>query len=520
MDFFRELTGPMLAVCVYASLGGMSFGIDYNYWSGLLGMDKFKKDFGVYSPESDSYILPASWQSAGSGAPIAGLACGALISGFVGNAIGRVKTFQFSSVISVIGIIIQSSAMTSYWQIVVGRVINSLALGVLANTVPAYQAECAPSKVRGTLINCYQFSLGVGAVLVNTANWGMNTRDDQWAYRMVIVLQLIVPAVLLTGSFFVPESPRWLVGKGRSAEALEVLEFLRKGTPRDLVEHEVQLLSAAEEENRSHFSNSWFECFKGTNLRRTLIATGVQCLQQAQGTSFMSSYAVVFMQTIGIEDTYKIIVLLVFTMAMSSAFAFYFPDRLGRRWIMIGSSVVMAVCMFTVAGITGYGLADDPNAMKAALAMLFIWWFTIAIGWSSCVWIVTAEVPTLQLREKTIMTATFFGFCVSVLVTFINPFMQDAGYGNLGGRVGFIYGSFSVVAAVWCLFFLPETGSRSLEELDELFEARVSVWNFSKYQTSGFGAQIAVVEGAAVDGVAAKNIDLNRADADSTKEKV
>lgn len=115
------------------------------------------------------------------------------------------------------------------------------------------------------------------------------------------------------------------------------------------------------------------------------------------------------------------------------------------------------------------------------------------------------------------MTATFFGFCVSVMVTFINPFMQDEGYGNLGGRVGFVYGSFSVVAALWCLFFLPETGSRSLEELDELFEARVSVWKFSKYRTSGYGAQIAEVEDAAADGVVnAKELAMH--DVESVKE--
>jgi SP family sugar:H+ symporter-like MFS transporter len=98
------------------------------------------------------------------------------------------------------------------------------------------------------------------------------------------------------------------------------------------------------------------------------------------------------------------------------------------------------------------------------------------------------------------MIATFIGFCVSVLVTFVSPFIQDAGYGNLGGRIGFIYGAFSLAASVWCLFFLPETGRRSLEELDELFENKVSVWQFSRYQTSGYGAQLAEVEDATAHG--------------------
>jgi MFS transporter, SP family, sugar:H+ symporter len=118
-------------------------------------MDQFKKDFGVWSDADAAYILPSSWQSAGSGAPIAGLAFGALIAGLIGARLGRVRTFQFSGVLSVIGIIIQATAMKNYWQLVAGRVINSVALGVLANAVPTYQAECAPSAIRGTLVNCY-----------------------------------------------------------------------------------------------------------------------------------------------------------------------------------------------------------------------------------------------------------------------------------------------------------------------------------------------------------------------------
>jgi hypothetical protein len=88
------------------------------------------------------------------------------------------------------------------------------------------------------------------------------------------------------------------------------------------------------------------------------------------------------------------------------------------------------------------------------------------------------------------MTATFSGFCVSILVSFINPFMQDEGYGGLKGKVGFVYGSFSILAVIWCLIMLPETKGRSLEELDELFEKGVSTWKFGSYKTTGFGAMI------------------------------
>lgn len=122
---------------------------------------------------------------------------------------------------------------------------------------------------------------------------------------------------------------------------------------------------------------------RGSNLRRTLIATGVQCLQQAQGSSFMSSYAVVFFQAIGIQDEYRILVLLLFVQTIASAFAFYLPDRFGRRWLLIINAIVMALCMYAVSIIKGFSFADTSAGTKGAVAALFIWQFSAAAGWSS-----------------------------------------------------------------------------------------------------------------------------------------
>ena len=225
-------------------------------------MPQFLNDFGVYNPKTNSFDLPSTWQSAGSGPPIAGLAVGAVIAGMVGNHLGRLKAFRLSSVISIAGILIQCTSVGSYWQIMIGRIINSLALGILANTVPAYLAEVSPLSIRGTLVNCYQFSISIGAILVNTANWGMYQRTDQWAYRLVLILQLTVPIIFVIGSFFVPESPRWLIGKNRRADAGNSLRTLRTDTSPEVVDQEIQLIMAAEEENKSQFDRSWVECFR------------------------------------------------------------------------------------------------------------------------------------------------------------------------------------------------------------------------------------------------------------------
>jgi SP family sugar:H+ symporter-like MFS transporter len=240
----------------------MLTGTDYGYWSGLLGMTQFRKDFGRYDEHSQAWIIPATLQSAGSSIPIAGLAAGSLASGWVGNALGRIRTLQLSTVIAVIGILIQSTTFKSYWQLVIGRIVNAIGLGIVANCIPAYLAEISPLKIRGTLINFYQTSIGTGALIVSCVNWATHDRTDQWAYRLVIIIQFIIPVGFLAATFFLPESPRWLVGKDRSAEAENALARLRPNTPLEVLRQETALILAQEEENRSQFSRSWKECFR------------------------------------------------------------------------------------------------------------------------------------------------------------------------------------------------------------------------------------------------------------------
>lgn len=229
----------------------------------MLGLPQFKKDFGVWDDDLDAYTIPSSWQSAGSATPIAGLALGAVAAGLYGKRLGRVKVLKISTVVCLMGIAIQASAITSYWQVTAGRIVTAFALGLLANTVPMYLAEMAPLKIRGMLVNCYQFSIGVGAVLINTANWGMHQRTDQWAYRLSIILQGVIPSFFLVACFFIPESPRWLLSKGRSDEAHRVLTKLRPSTTSaDDIVHEIEVIMAAEDDNKAQFGSTWKDCFQ------------------------------------------------------------------------------------------------------------------------------------------------------------------------------------------------------------------------------------------------------------------
>lgn len=126
-------------------------------------------------------------------------------------------------------------------------------------------------------------------------------------------------------------------------------------------------------------------------------------------------------------------------------------------------------------------------------------------------WTVTAEVGTNQLRERTISIATMASFSTSLLVTYVNPFIQNEP-GNMGSRVGMMYGAISILAFVFIFLVVPEMKSRSLEELDELFHAKVPAWKSHKYVATGIGGEISGMN----KGLTEKDLKIEAVDLGST----
>ncbi|TQN64666.1 Maltose permease MAL31, partial [Colletotrichum shisoi] len=243
---------------------------------------------------------------------------------------------------------------------------------------------------------------------------------------IVILCQLIVPLGYVSFWFFLPESPRFLIYRGRFDEAEVVLRSLSNHP--ETVPQEIDLLKAqVEEQRRNHAAVTVLDCFRGTNLRRTVIA--------------MSNFIVTFMQQLG------------------------FPDALRTNVIVTG-------CGFAVYIITFLTL--DKIGRRRSLS------------WGA---VTAAEVSTGQLRERTLFLASIGSFVTSVPINFTNPYVQRA----IGGSVTFIYGGFSVLATLWVLMMVPETKNRSLEELDDMFQAKGSTRQSKTYYCTGLGANIAQI---------------------------
>jgi SP family sugar:H+ symporter-like MFS transporter len=110
-------------------------------------MDEFKKDLGVYDEATGDYAVPSSWLSTGSGTPQAGLALGCLIAGTIGRRVGRVKSFYLAAAISIVGVLIQATTMRSYWQLMTGRIVNSVSMGIICKSVACLAATLALGSI-------------------------------------------------------------------------------------------------------------------------------------------------------------------------------------------------------------------------------------------------------------------------------------------------------------------------------------------------------------------------------------
>lgn len=248
-------------ICGFACFGGILFGYDSGYISGVEGMAYVKQHFGHAVPlsvDSSGYML-ASWQkSLITSILSAGTFFGAPIGGEAAERIGRRLTIMISCFIFACGVAgrVASHDVTG---MVVGRLIAGFGVGGVSATVVLYVSEISPKKIRGMLVSLYQFAITIGLLTASGATQGTSNRDDSSSYRIPISIQLIWAAVLAFGLFFLPESPRYFVKVRELEKAADALSRVR-GQPVNspLIQAELAEIKA-NWEYESQLSGSWIE---------------------------------------------------------------------------------------------------------------------------------------------------------------------------------------------------------------------------------------------------------------------
>ena len=353
--------------------------------------------------------------------------------------------------------------------------IAGIGIGGTSALLPTYQSECAPRAIRGLLVAAYQWNIAFGQFIAAIAVNGTKDINGPACYRIPIAIQLIWGAIILAGFLVFPESPRWLITKGREEEAQRSLaRIFATDVDSPQVAEEYAEIAANLHHERSMGKASFLDCFRNDESRtgfRMWTGIGVQAGGQLAGINFILYYGTTFFKNAGIHNAFTITIAVNLIHVGFTTIGMLLTDRVGRRGLLITGSVIICVTQLIVA-ITGTIIGDgNPAGQKVLVAFVCIFVAGFGLSYGPLCWVITSEVYPNAIRSKAMSLSTASNYLCAFGLAWGTPYLVDSGPGNagLGAKVFFIWSGVCVVLIFYSIFMVPETKGLSLEQIDILY---------------------------------------------------
>lgn len=449
-------------IVAFASMGGLLSGLDQSLISGA----------NLYLPK-DLSLNTRQNSLVNSGMPL-GAVGGALILAPCNEYFGRRWSIIISTILYTIGAALEAGSI-NYGMIVAARVILGLGVGLEGGTVPVYVAETVDRKVRGNLVSLYQLNIALGEVLGYAVAAMFLHVPGNWRY--ILGSSLVFSTIMFAGMLFLPESPRFLMHKGKALEAYKVWKRIRGTETRDAKEeffimkvsvlHEQQVVSESAVNRRF----PWLDFFTVPRARRALIYANIMILLgQLTGVNAIMYYMSVLMHQIGFDDEKANYMSLVGggALLIGTIPAVFLMERFGRRFW----ANTMLPGFFVGLVIIGVSYQIDPLSNLQGAEACYLIGLILYMGFFGCyaclTWVVPSEVYPTYLRSYGMTTSDALLFLASFVVTYNFSAMQEA-MTPTGLALGF-YGGIAVLGWFYQLLFMPETKDKTLEEIDLIFQ--------------------------------------------------
>ncbi|KAL0937071.1 MFS monosaccharide transporter [Colletotrichum truncatum] len=507
------ITWKAYLICVSAAFGGIFFGYDIGWMSGVLGMPYFIEqhtgvqydfDAGVPVDNSQPFAISSRDKSLMTSILSLGTFLGALIAGDCADLIGRRLTIVMGCGIFSIGVILQISGNGQLVLMTLGRLIAGLGVGFESAVIILYMSEVAPKKIRGAVVSAYQFFITIGLLLANCVVYATQNRPDSGSYRIPIGVQFLWAVVLAAALALLPESPRYLVRKGNIEAATKALCYVR-GQPAEseyIRDELAEILANFEYESamipNQGYVQSWLVCFKGpiskpsSNIRRTIVGAGIQATQQLSGMNFVFYFGTTFFQQLGtISNPFLISLITTLVNVLTTPLAFWTIERFGRRPLLIYGGLGLFVTQFIIAAV-GTAQPNNEVAVKGMIAVICFQIFFFATTWGPAAWVVVGEVFPLPIRSRGVAISTASCWFWNCVLAVIAPYMtgDEKGAVNLGPKIFFFWGSLCFLNTLFAYFLVPEMKGLSLEQVDQML-AETTPRNSAKWvPTTTFAAEM------------------------------
>ncbi|OAA61799.1 hexose transporter protein [Niveomyces insectorum RCEF 264] len=362
---------------------------------------------------------------------------------------------------------------------IVGRLILGFGIAIAHGSSPLLIAELVHPQHRAIYSTVYNTLWYLGSLIGSWVAFGTNNLAGQWAWRVPVMLQAIPSLVQMVMIWTVPESPRWLISKGKAERAKQILaKYHAQGDLNDeLVNVEFDEIQQTLSLEQEYEKNAWSELWSTPgNRRRLIILVSIGFFSQWSGNGIVSYYLPKVLDLIGVTNhktQLEINGYLSIVQLVSAVGTCFFVDRVGRRPLFLTSCIGMLLFFIvTTIGLARYNIHPNNSAANAVIVFIFIYYIFYNLGFCGLLVSYSAEILPYRIRAKGL---TVMFFCVDLSLWF-NQYVNPVALGNIKWRYYIVYCVWLAVELVVVYVFYIETKNTALEEIVKHFDGDLALF--------------------------------------------
>ncbi len=430
------------AAASISALGGLLFGYDIGVISGAILF--VQKQFSL-SARMEEIVVSSV---------LLGSLAGAAAGGVLADRLGRRRLLIAAAIVFGLGGVGAALAPGTAW-LILARVVAGVAIGVASFVAPLYISEIAPVEIRGKLVSINQLAITIGIVISYLVDYAF---AGSGAWRGMFAVAVIPAAAFGIGLIFIPDSPRWLAGRGRLDQARAVLKKIRNP---DQASSELSDIQESLGRQKGNWSELWSQVLRSAMI----VGIGLAIAQQITGINTVIYYAPTIFKFAGLTSSSAAILASVGVGLVNvtlTVIAMQLIDRVGRRPLLLISLAGMA------ASLALLGLAFSLPQFKSVLgwvsiASLMAFVGSYALGLGPVFWLILSEIYPLRIRGRAMSVGTAVNWTGNLVVALTFLTLTKA----LGKPGTFwLFGVVTVAAWFFAFFLVPETKGKTLEQIE------------------------------------------------------
>ncbi len=451
----NNTSGYVIFMAVVAAIGGILFGYDTAVISGTTAI--VKSQFGLTDMMEGWYV----------GCALIGSIAGVLVAGSLSDYLGRKLTMLISAAlfsISAIG----CAVCGSFDGLVAYRIVGGIGIGIVSIVSPIYISEVSPARIRGTLVSLYQLAVTVGFLLAYLANWVIDSNGDLsvagglWTniwnsemWRGMLGSETLPALLFFFIIFFIPESPKWLIVRGKMDKASGVLAKIY--ADQNDIDNEI----ATTKESMAGDKGSWSDLLKPGILLAVIAGSAIAILGQFMGVNAVLYYGPKIFADAGFDNPMFSTVLVGVVNCVTTVLAVFIIDRVGRKQLIYWGVSGMIICLVSIGIYFAWGSALGlGNGFMLTFFLAYV--FCTAISICAVVFVLLSEMYPNSVRGRAMSIAGFALWIGTYLIGQLTPVLL--GWSQAG--TFFIFAAMCVPYMLIMWKVIPETTGKSLEDIE------------------------------------------------------